>query len=253
MSAPRSSDEMRSAYASSRCNTSRMTGVHFHGWGTDLLVEKRTVEAWQAFSAVMKKHDYRFREKAGGTYNCRPISGTSDWSLHAYGLAIDLNPARNPHRTSTTNQPKAFRDDVKAIATNNGRQVFAWGGDWAGSSIDTMHWQVGATPAELATGLKDQEDDMTAEEKARLRAVEKMLDRLNNIPGARYSPDVDAEVRRRYPAGRVGRHIYRWGLGYASAIDHKDLKVALDKAGVNYGTVVNAGDVAQFLKTAPPA
>jgi hypothetical protein len=35
-------------------------------------------------------------------YACRPAVGTTTWSAHAYGLAVDLNPFQNPYR----------RDDV---------------------------------------------------------------------------------------------------------------------------------------------
>lgn len=154
MSAPLSTTRMRSEYSAARCDTSRMVRVVFHGWSPGLLVEYRTAEAWRAFSAVMKAHDYRFRESSGGTFNCRLIAGSSSYSLHAYGLAIDLNPSKNPHGTTRTDQPAAFRRDIKAIRTVSGRQVFAWGGDWrAPTNPDPMHHQIGATPAELAAGL----------------------------------------------------------------------------------------------------
>ena len=39
-------------------------------------------------------------------FNCRAATGSSEWSHHAYGLAIDLNPLENPYvldgRTSHT-------------------------------------------------------------------------------------------------------------------------------------------------------
>jgi hypothetical protein len=28
-------------------------------------------------------------------FNCRLVDGTSDWSMHAYGLAVDINPCEN--------------------------------------------------------------------------------------------------------------------------------------------------------------
>lgn len=174
MSAPLSASRMRREYSASWCDTSRMVGVRFHGWPTPLPVERRTADAWRAFSAVMEQHDYRFRESAGGTYNCRPIAGTNDWSLHAYGLAIDLNPSDNPHGTDTTDQPAGFRRDVKKIRTNSGRRVFAWGGDW--DQPDTMHWQIGATPAELETGIKDDNMPLSNEDIAKVaRATVELL------------------------------------------------------------------------------
>ena len=33
-------------------------------------------------------------------FNCRPVAGTSRWSEHAYGRAIDLNPLENPYADS---------------------------------------------------------------------------------------------------------------------------------------------------------
>jgi hypothetical protein len=33
-------------------------------------------------------------------YNCRRISGSSKWSTHAWGIAVDINSAANPYPTS---------------------------------------------------------------------------------------------------------------------------------------------------------
>ncbi len=30
-------------------------------------------------------------------FNCRFVAGTTRWSMHAYGKAIDLNPVENPY------------------------------------------------------------------------------------------------------------------------------------------------------------
>lgn len=30
-------------------------------------------------------------------FNCRTVAGTNDWSEHAYGRAIDVNPVENPY------------------------------------------------------------------------------------------------------------------------------------------------------------
>ena len=40
-------------------------------------------------------------------FNCRGIPGTNQWSQHAYGRAIDLNPRLNPYIDGTgAFQPK---------------------------------------------------------------------------------------------------------------------------------------------------
>ena len=33
-------------------------------------------------------------------FNCRPATGSSNWSNHAYGEAIDINPRENPYVTA---------------------------------------------------------------------------------------------------------------------------------------------------------
>ena len=79
-------------------------------------------------------------------FNCRPVEGTSRWSEHAYGRAIDLNPIENPyvyangttsHRAS---RPYLRRSPYRAgMAVEGGVVVSAfdavgwgWGGRWPG-------------------------------------------------------------------------------------------------------------------------
>lgn len=38
-----------------------------------------------------------------GGYNCRYVEGTTSWSVHAFGAAIDINWQRNPRGSSTWN------------------------------------------------------------------------------------------------------------------------------------------------------
>jgi hypothetical protein len=151
--------ELRAVYSDARCNTGKMVTVRFHGSLRDFYVEKNTAPAWRIFSEIMKKHNYRFREPSGGTYNCRKIAGSNNYSLHSYGLALDLNPSKNPYSsTLTTDMPKAFRDDIKRIKTGNGKQVFEWGGDWSGRK-DAMHWEVDVSRSDLRTGVSHPDTD----------------------------------------------------------------------------------------------
>jgi hypothetical protein len=130
------------------------------------LVAEPAVPAFEAFAALMTIHDYLFLESAGGTYNPRQIApepddDPDDWSLHSYGIAIDLNPSKNPYGTTTTDIPEAFRLDVARITTTAGRRVFEWGGGW--STPDPMHFEIDVPPAELADGItwpSPEEDEM---------------------------------------------------------------------------------------------
>ena len=108
------------------------------------------VPAYEAFADLMAEHDYPFRESAGGTYNPRAIAGTDPpkYSLHAYGIALDLNPSKNPPGGEQHNYPQGFIDDVETI-TASGQQVFRWGIIFN----DPMHWEINVSPALLGKGL----------------------------------------------------------------------------------------------------
>lgn len=141
------------------CNPARMVRIPFPGptrtW--NLLVADASIPAWEAFIRIMYRHQYLFRETAGGTYNCRHTNHNPDlpMSLHSNGVCIDLNPSKNPQGTNTTDMPAAFRADLKALRCRNGRPVFRWGGDWLGAISDPMHWQLACTPADIRTGIHD--------------------------------------------------------------------------------------------------
>jgi putative cell wall-binding protein len=85
-------------------------------------------------------------------FNCRHVAGTTRWSEHAYGTAVDVNPVRNPYVRGGTVEPAAGsayldRRDVRpGMATRPGALVDAfdaigwgWGGDWS-SAKDYMHF-----------------------------------------------------------------------------------------------------------------
>lgn len=76
-------------------------------------------------------------------FNCRRVAGTSVWSEHAYGSAIDLNPVQNPYVRNGTADPPAgsqwldrrwetpgmIRDGDAVVAAFKA-QGFSWGGHW---------------------------------------------------------------------------------------------------------------------------
>jgi len=87
-------------------------------------------------------------------FNCRDAvaSGPKHWSVHAYGLAIDVNPVENPYLEGGRVHPRsgrAFLDRShyrRGMAVRGGLLVNAfasvgwpWGGRWAGSP-DYQHF-----------------------------------------------------------------------------------------------------------------
>lgn len=98
-------------------------------------------------------------------FNGRPITGGSRWSLHAYGVAIDINPYQNPYLSFEENgMAKILPAESAKLAVNRMRyrpvkpvrqglaeeviDVFAqngflgWGGYWD-FPIDYQHFEVG--------------------------------------------------------------------------------------------------------------
>ena len=94
-----------------------------------------------------------------GSFECRdavpsPCSGgdsTGNWSNHAYGLAVDINPVENPYvgcgmsrdplaqsyRKRTPHRPGMVTGSViKAF----GAVGWGWGGAWSGDTKDYMHF-----------------------------------------------------------------------------------------------------------------
>lgn len=85
-------------------------------------------------------------------FNCRPVSGGTGWSEHAYGRAIDVNPIENPYvlggRTSHRRSvPYLDRGRVRpGMAVEGGPLVrafdavgWSWGGRWT-SPVDYQHF-----------------------------------------------------------------------------------------------------------------
>lgn len=86
-------------------------------------------------------------------FNCRPATGSSSFSQHAYGLAVDINPCENPYvyadgrvahkhcvkyKNRKNDDPGVIHADdrvVKAFASIG----WGWGGEWSGAK-DFQHF-----------------------------------------------------------------------------------------------------------------
>ncbi len=87
-------------------------------------------------------------------FNCRQATGSSNWSRHAYGMAVDINPCQNPYVSTSgeiahpsckkyyrTRDPEApgvitAGDDVVKAFQSIG---WKWGGYWEGTK-DYQHF-----------------------------------------------------------------------------------------------------------------
>ena len=116
------------------------------------------------FAARYPIHRMRLVEAYGGSdersmladntsaFNCRGVPGSTAWSQHAYGRAVDLNPFENPEvRGSQIDPPAASawagRSRAGPAVIHHGDAAWraftavgwAWGGDWS-YPLDYMHF-----------------------------------------------------------------------------------------------------------------
>jgi hypothetical protein len=87
-------------------------------------------------------------------FNCRAIPGSANWSLHAYGRAIDLNPLLNPYIDGTDLEPANAARYLDRTRTDPGLlhkgdpavraftdRGWQWGGAWR-APIDYQHFEM---------------------------------------------------------------------------------------------------------------
>ena len=149
----RSTAELRILWAPA-C-TAPFARLNLYGEGV-VTVDVLIVDAVKALNAVLIDWDYRTRRADTGAYNCRQITGGTNYSLHAYGTAIDLNWQTNPYgHHLITDMPIGMIEAIEGIRTAGGVQVWRWGGRYSNNK-DAMHFEVVASPAELARGIQSQ-------------------------------------------------------------------------------------------------
>jgi len=86
-------------------------------------------------------------------FNCRPATGSTRWSEHAYGRAVDINPVQNPYVTRSgavlppAGETHTTRDPATPGLITDGSVVvsafadigWTWGGHWS-SGKDYQHF-----------------------------------------------------------------------------------------------------------------
>lgn len=106
----------------------------------------RLVDRFDADDRESMRHDNT------SAFNCRYVAGTTTWSQHAFGRAIDINPVENPYVDGSNVSPLRGRryldrSDVRPGMIVRGEVVlrafrrigWGWGGDWS-SAKDYQHF-----------------------------------------------------------------------------------------------------------------
>lgn len=125
--------------------------VRLYG-GAVIYVDPLMVEAVMVLNVIAELYNYPCSGPDNGAFNCRNVKGTKKRSKHAYGIAIDRRWKTNPQgKPLRTDRPAAMNRAIVSVRTNNGAQVWIWGGYW--NTPDAMHDEAGCTPQDLATGI----------------------------------------------------------------------------------------------------
>jgi hypothetical protein len=158
----------------------RLIEVSFHGFDGDrhigkLVAHRDAVSALVRALRSMYRRGFKIRrmhlvDRYGGSdrksmradntsaFNCRRVAGTSTWSQHAYGRAIDINPVENPYVSSSGRvSPRRGRRFADRSRRHKGmihagdstvrafrRVGWGWGGYWE-SSKDYQHFSATGT------------------------------------------------------------------------------------------------------------
>jgi hypothetical protein len=119
------------------CDESQMSNINLFGFKTmvsnDIKSKLETIHnEWTA-----RGGNSWYRVYSVGAYSCRKVTGGSNYSIHAYGLAVDINPKDNGYKKPKvnpcpTNMPPEFVNMFKS-------KGFGWGGEW-NSLCDAMHF-----------------------------------------------------------------------------------------------------------------
>ncbi len=99
------------------------------------------VDAFRGLEQALKSSGYD--PKSSWAYNCRNIAGTNSYSLHSFGIAIDIDPKVNPYSSGDPYSGKIKAKHVTAvldIKNKRGQSVWSWGGNWR--KRDRMHFQL---------------------------------------------------------------------------------------------------------------
>jgi hypothetical protein len=106
---------------------------------------------WDAAGRQQSVVDAWGASKFAGSWVVRNKRGGGTLSMHAYGCAIDLDPARNPFHSTRPNFGKMPAHKVVEAFEAEG---WTWGGRWSGRSCDGMHFQAARTTVVTARQLR---------------------------------------------------------------------------------------------------
>lgn len=156
-------------------------------------------------------HSEGYNIKSIGGYNYRNIAGTNRLSKHAFGNALDINPADNPVAFTAKDAMKTnLPPNASSLAEKWGLK---WGGDFKGLKKDPMHFEVTSNTKPI--GMDASKDTFANENSATSDSPEflgyKGGDNSDLYQGDNASPDKGAPLSMASPSTDP-----RWGAADAN-------------------------------------
>lgn len=164
--------------------------VNIQAGGRSFNVHKRVAKIFTAFITELVDRGYAINTGTldDWSYNCRKIAGSTSWSNHAWGLAVDINSLRNPMGSTLVTDMPAWVRDAPALLKKYGLK---WGGTYQ-SRPDAMHFEfiLGPGDADRISAALGEGDDMTAADVAAINAHTSAMMR----DGVRYNDHGETET-----------------------------------------------------------
>lgn len=160
--------------------------------------------------------------KFSGSYNFRPVRGSSRLSCHAFGAAIDMDAEENP---MNSRGDLGTMDDIVISAFK--RQGWYWGGDF--TRKDPMHFQAAHEASRFAEVIDTLNPVSTAE-----AAEPPMVDAHGSLADEAALPQTTIEDTEETPkpllkskiAWLQGAALSAFGLGNADKVDMSTVQQA---------------------------
>lgn len=119
----------------SPCDSDDFTQARFFNFGLRTW-NKGALLPLQAAVRVVERKDGWVPASFSGTYNCRPVRGSSTWSHHAWAVAVDFDAPNNCLGCAVSSTTIGRHPEFVRAFTRFG---FVWGGSF--SRPDAMHFE----------------------------------------------------------------------------------------------------------------
>lgn len=119
--------------------------------GRDVTVNKKAARHFKRLGLILQRYAPMYAHKIDDFlddwgYACRTIAGSSTYSNHAFGTAVDVDATKNARNGRPYTDSAIWKEAKKAVLQAE-KEGFRWGGRY--SSPDPMHFETLLTPVQI--------------------------------------------------------------------------------------------------------